>query len=469
MSPVLKILYVAMNINLFIVDGLLSTRIAFGSCVFPGLDQSIFEHVVARNPDLFIFSGDITYLDSPNWSMDDKLILWKDAFAGNSVYKSAPTSQYDAIWSNTFADSVHFQQLTQQCPIIGILDDHDYGNNNCDVNNPNKDEAKRAFLEFFNVPKNDVRYKRGGLYLHYPLNVTFNTHVHKTVDIILLDIRYFAFKNETFDDILGEAQWNWLEDTLTNKLHHNLLLIVSPIPFLPSKRGHIGEQWYSGYPQSHQRLLSLLLPLFVQNEYIIFVTGDHHWAEIDRVSCVKNKDEYFEMHEIMSSGLTHTDIDFETNPAVAAIYGSFWALEYEQIDECMEAGINFGEIEIEWLQQDDDVYLDKVWMKAYNQSGEVACKYQPFPVNYNLQRSDHHELGNVLDALQMDKSKILYEMDGFKCFSSRYLKVSKIQETLSFGALYAVLLFVLLFPVVLPSVVMCGIWRFTRGDRMKTK
>ena len=440
-----------------------TTRVTFGSCLFPGYDQSIFKHVVERKPDLWIFNGDNTYLDYKNWDLRDQFLVWREIFIG-PPYKSVPVSEYDEVWNYTFADSKYYQQLTQQCPIIGILDDHDYGNNNCDVNNANKEAAKTAFLKYFDVPKDDIRYKRDGLYLYYPLNVTFDDNTNKTIDIILLDIRYFAHKNNTFDDILGEQQWQWLQDVLTNKLHHELLLIASPIPVLPSKRGHIGEQWYGGYPQSHKKLLTLLLPLLSDpNENVIFLTGDHHWAEIDHVGCVNDKLQYFEINEILSSGLTHTDVAFGDNFGIGLVYSTFWKFDREQIADCYEHGINFGEIEIEWTKK---MQLDKIWMNVHNTIGDISCKYQYYPHEPHIGKS---ELNSILNQLQTNPRKVLYDMDGFMCFSEKYMNVSQFEE-ISFKIMeLSIHAMIGTFPIILLIVVVCSCWcSYNRKAKSKT-
>lgn len=58
-------------------------------------------------------------------------------------------------------------------------------------------------MEFLDEPKQSPRWTQEGLYTSY----TFGEN-NKKIKIIILDVRYFAEK----DNILGEKQWIWLEN-----------------------------------------------------------------------------------------------------------------------------------------------------------------------------------------------------------------------------------------------------------------
>ena len=49
-------------------------------------------------------------------------------------------------------------------PFEAIWDDHDYGLNDAGSEYPYKTKSKDLFLDFWNVPMNDARRKREGLY-----------------------------------------------------------------------------------------------------------------------------------------------------------------------------------------------------------------------------------------------------------------------------------------------------------------
>ena len=66
-------------------------------------------------------------------------------------------------------------------------DDHDAGMNDCDATNPYKNLAKAAFLDFFQVPGDDERRARDGVYYSKVMGVTHartrartraHTHTH---------------------------------------------------------------------------------------------------------------------------------------------------------------------------------------------------------------------------------------------------------------------------------------------------
>jgi alkaline phosphatase D len=100
------------------------------------------------------------------------------------------------------------------------------------------------------------------------------------VRIILLDVRYY--KTGFFDessDILGEEQWKWLEDTLTNN-NETFTFIASGIQILPQTK-FIEEIWYL---QSRKRLFDLIGK--IKKSGVVLLSGDIHVAQILKTFCV---------------------------------------------------------------------------------------------------------------------------------------------------------------------------------------
>ena len=195
-----------------------------------------------------------------------------------------------------------FQREFQSVPILATLDYNDYGNGGdaCDQN-PNKDAAKHAFLDFFHVPTGDERWKENrGVYT--------SKKWHDQLEIILLDLRYHRSPILDTDEhgapgkqchvpdyedpsktMLGEDQWQWLERKFSEPC--TLRFLVSPLQVMAE--GHGFECWKM-LPFERERLLSML------NENrgtTVILSGDRHASALYRIG---------NLVEATSSSLTHT-------------------------------------------------------------------------------------------------------------------------------------------------------------------
>jgi len=255
-------------------------RIAFGSCSDQDEPQPMWKYVVANEADLWIWLGDMIYGDS-----EDPAVL-KD--------------KYDQQLAN-----VEYQKLQATTPIIGIWDDHDYGENDGDKNFSIKKESRNLMMNFLNVSSDAEARSREGAYQSY----TFGRG-DKKVKILLLDARYFRDelernilskgqkyeKNET-GDILGEAQWSWLESELTNS-DAAIHLIGCGIQVIPTQHNY--EKW-ANFPKAHKRLYDLLNSTTPNRA--ILLSGDRHIAEISSIQ-LDSLD--YPLYDITSSGMTHS-------------------------------------------------------------------------------------------------------------------------------------------------------------------
>ena len=155
---------------------------------------------------------------------------------------------------------VVISKTVQARPMMGILDDHDYGVNDCHLGMPEyeswKSYAKDIFLERFGVPSSDERRYREGLYTHR----TFGPSGRRT-QMVMLDTRWFRSqfldtpckqcpgreRYVPYNDsnrppaatMLGETQWQWLEGVLREPA--DLRLIFSTVQLLAMDHGY--ERW----------------------------------------------------------------------------------------------------------------------------------------------------------------------------------------------------------------------------------
>ncbi|GAB4043747.1 alkaline phosphatase D family protein [Spirosoma litoris] len=257
------------------------STIAFGSCSDQKRPQPLWDDIVAQKPDLWIWLGDNIYGDSE--SMDTLRAKY-------TRQKSNPV----------------YQQLRQSAPIIGVWDDHDYGVNDGGKEYPKRKESQQVMLDFLDVPANSPLRTQAGAY-------SVNTYGPngQRVKVILLDGRYFRdpLKKENkknvpdpSGDMLGETQWKWLEQQLTNS-DADVHIIGCGIQFLPEE--HVYEKW-ANFPTARQRFLDLISK--TKPKGAMLISGDRHMAEVSKISIPGLT---YDLYDITSSGLTHVSAPHE--------------------------------------------------------------------------------------------------------------------------------------------------------------
>jgi alkaline phosphatase D len=260
------------------------SKIAFGSCIDQTKPQPIWDAILADKPDLFIFGGDNVYASKQPWQLDTL----------QSAYQTLVTSP-------------GFSQLRKTVPHVAIWDDHDYGLNDGGADFAHKQASKQAFVDFWQLPANDPRRSRDGLY-HA---LTFGPAGHR-VQIILLDGRWFRSALKVTDQrnapgkeryvpdgdpiktMLGRAQWQWLEAQL--RMPADVRLIVSGVQVIA--QGHGWEGW-GNFPLEQARLLELIR--HTQANGVVLLSGDRHIGALYKHQPAGG----YPLFELTSSGMTH--------------------------------------------------------------------------------------------------------------------------------------------------------------------
>lgn len=297
-------------------SGAALTRIAFGSCSDERQPQPIWRAVRTYQPEFFIFAGDNVYGGVRRHDLAELL----EAYEGARRHQEfmgfiASQPHHAAIW-----------------------DDHDFGVNDGGVENPFKQQAKDAFLEFWRAPPDDVRRRREGLYHHLTTGPA-----GQRVQIILLDTRWFRSALRITDQrgapgrerylpdddptktMLGEAQWAWLRACLQEPAE--LRLIVSSVQVLAE--GHGWERW-GNFPRERQRMFDLIASTGARG--VVFLSGDRHIGALYRES----QGTPYPLTEITSSGINRQFINArEQGP--------------NRLGE-LYPRVNFGTLDIDWSQ-----------------------------------------------------------------------------------------------------------------------
>ncbi|MBC8081869.1 MAG: alkaline phosphatase family protein [Hymenobacter sp.] len=255
--------------------------VAFGSCNRIDLPQPLWPVIAKDKPDVWIWLGDNIYGDTDSMT----------------VLRRKYDVQFNLEGYRTFRAQVP--------TIIGTWDDHDYGRNDAGKEYPYKKESQQLALDFLEEPAGTPRRAQEGLYTSYEYKVG-----SKKVKVILLDDRYHqdelkknvlkAYVPNPTGDILGAAQWQWLEQQLTNSTA-DAHIIGSGIQFLPQQ--HPYEKW-ANFPATRQRFLNLLVSSKAKG--VLLVSGDRHIGEISKITPAGMK---YPVYEVTSSGLTHPAVN----------------------------------------------------------------------------------------------------------------------------------------------------------------
>ncbi len=298
-------------------DVIVIERLAFGSCSDQERPQPIWDTIAAFEPQLFLHLGDSVYSDTEDMRR-----------------RRADFTRQGRI--------PEFQRFRERVPILAIWDDHDYGANDGGSEYPQKAEAERLFLDFFEEPEDSLRRRRPGIY-----DAKIFGPPGRRVQILLLDGRSFRSSLERDPSpyrrylpsvdpnktLLGKAQWAWLEEQLRQPAE--IRLIVSGIQVLGYAAGF--ESW-KNLPLEQERLFALIRETGAEG--VLFLTGDAHFALLKRGDGGLD----YPLYDFTSSGLSHSRPEAAERPAPLAIYPPF-------------GGLNFGTVEIDWRQGDPEIVL----------------------------------------------------------------------------------------------------------------
>ena len=299
-------------------------RIAFGSCAEVDKPQPVWDPVLARKNDLFIFLGDNIYGDTRDMSV-----------------LSAKYAKFAAIPG--------VSRLRATTPVVAMWDDHDYGENDAGGDYPMKAQSREVFLDFWQEPADSPRRKRDGVYASYVFGPP-----GQRVQVILPDLRYnrtaltplelgsvdyktwaqarvasgqplpgpYMRNPDPKATMLGERQWKWLERQL--EVPAELRLFGSSVQVLADFTGW--ESW-ANFAHDQQRLFDLIRRKRANG--VVFLSGDIHYAELSRLDV----NVPYTLWDLTSSGLTEE-----------------WRVPTPNANRASEvvADANFGYVDVDW-------------------------------------------------------------------------------------------------------------------------
>lgn len=303
------------------------TRFAFGSCLQQSREQVIWSTIADTRPQLFMMIGDNVYGDT-GWRGDAGLETLRTAYA-------------------TLAGQAEFSAFRRQVPMLATWDDHDYGFNDAGGDFAFGRWAETIFETFWGTSA-EVR-ARPGIY-----DSRIVGPQGRRVQIILLDTRSFrtpltrtpvapgerpplgpyAPDAGTQADMLGAAQWAWLQKEL--KKPADLRLVVSSIQVLTD--AHNFEAW-ENMPAQRDKLYGMLAER--NGGGVLLLTGDRHAGGIYRDTPAAFGGQ--PLWEITSSSLNLPFTDTATNTAREP--------DPKRLSDFISEE-NFGLVDIDWQRRE---------------------------------------------------------------------------------------------------------------------
>ncbi len=306
------------------------TRLALGSCNNQRGPQDFWTTISQAGAEGFLMLGDNVYGD---------------------IEETAPSSpdlpELNTAYTKLGAET-GFQSTREAMPFYTTWDDHDYGKNDSGASFAYKEQAEEIFLDFWEVPQDDPRRARPGIYTSWV--VPTQGHV---LQIIALDTRFFRsdltrgpkggpkfLQNpDPTATVLGEDQWAWLAATLAEPA--DARLVMSSIQVISTHHGW--ERWDT-FPTERSRLLDLLS----HAENTLVVSGDRHIGGFYKLEHKGNT-----LYEMTSSSLNRAIPDFilgikkpETDPdriGDAVVQTHMGLLDIDWKNNMIRASLNHAE------------------------------------------------------------------------------------------------------------------------------
>ncbi|MFM1807600.1 MAG: hypothetical protein RLZZ242_325 [Bacteroidota bacterium] len=263
-------------------------RLSFGSCNNHRVANHLWDDVLSSEAQAFIWGGDIIYADTDEVQKIE---------AYYQELKSIPA----------------YAEVVAKMPVSGTWDDHDYGLNDGGEEFEIKAQSKEALMNFFNVPVDDPIRSREGVY-----QTQWLTHDEYKIAILHLDTRYFRsaltdgpngrrYQPNPYGEgtMLGEAQWSWLESSISES-EADLIIINSSIQLLSSE--HPFEKW-NNMPHERDRMLALIESSATP---VVVLSGDRHISEFSVAPASAARP--YPLLDFTSSGMTHAYRDFSGEP-----------------------------------------------------------------------------------------------------------------------------------------------------------
>lgn len=259
--------------------------IAMGSCLYIndkkydrpgdpyGTGTGILKEINKKNPDIMLWLGDNVYYREPDFYSKSRMdYRYRDA-------RNTPEMQ--SLLANTIN--------------LATWDDHDYGPNNSDRSYRMREESVEIFKRYWANPGYGISGTKG----------VFTKYKYSDVEFFFMDDRYHRAPNglnKQDKDFFGEAQLQWLKDSLVgSEATFKIIVVGNQV----TNKMHNYESLYA-YGDEYEELMNFLKEEQVPG--VIFVSGDRHFTELLKTE--RGRD--YPLYEFTSSPLssrTYSTID----------------------------------------------------------------------------------------------------------------------------------------------------------------
>lgn len=229
-----------------------------GSCLYvnePGMDRpgagyggdfELLDALAATPADLHLWLGDNTYLREPDWTSEQGI-----------RHRNAHTREYGRLQA-VFASRANY----------AIWDDHDYGPNNSDRGFHLKEQALKAFTDYWPAPQYGTPEAKGA----------FHRFEWNDVEFFMLDDRWNRTPEKSPEEKvqLGTQQMQWLKDGLSSSLATFKVICMG---------GQVlnelcANECFERAPAEKAELLAYIVKAKING--VVFLSGDRHFSELLR-------------------------------------------------------------------------------------------------------------------------------------------------------------------------------------------
>jgi len=251
--------------------------VAMGSCLFindgqydrPGTPYGrgteILTHIHKQDPDMMLWLGDNVYYREPDFYSKKRMdYRYQDA-------RNTP----------------EMQPLLANAINLATWDDHDYGPNNSDRAYRMRQEALDIFKRYWVNPGYGTGETDG----------VFTKYKYSDVEFFLMDDRYHRAPNrlnKDGKDFFGEAQLQWLMDSLVNS---NATFKIIVVGNQATNKMNNHESLFA-YGEEYEQLMGFLDEHDIPG--VLFLSGDRHFTELLKT----DREDSYPIYEFTSSPLS---------------------------------------------------------------------------------------------------------------------------------------------------------------------
>ena len=161
-------------------------------------------------------------------------------------------------------------------------------------------------MKYYGISEQSGMNNRDGIY-----DVYYYGGGDNLLQIILLDTRWnldvissepITPTTDESKEILGEAQWQWLETELSKPA--TVRIIGSSSQFGIEPNGY--ESW-ANYPHEMDRMFNVIRNSGAEG--VFFISGDVHYSEVSK----REVEGLYPIYDFTASGLTHSEGSFKPN------------------------------------------------------------------------------------------------------------------------------------------------------------